>query len=237
MAIRDNPEVSVVMSVYNNEAFLRDSIESILKQSFDDFEFIIVNDGSTDSSVTILRKYAGADRRIRLLQQQNHGLAKALNKAISLSRGIYIARQDADDLSMPDRLQRQVSYLRSGFDFCCARTVVRQTRSVHPRFFSAYLYRALMPFKNVFIHGTFCFKKNVFDELKGYDESIDYAQDYDLVCRLMLGGYSIKFLPDILYISNKTKDCISKASLPQQRKSFADIRQRHFSKSGRPRMR
>ena len=103
------PKVSVVMSVCNSEPFIRDAIKSILGQTFQDFEFIIINDGSTDGSLQIIQSYG--DSRIRITSQENLGLTKSLNKGIGIARGEYIARQDADDISEPSRLEKQVAVL------------------------------------------------------------------------------------------------------------------------------
>ncbi len=98
------------MSVYNGEKYLREAIDSILGQTFKDFEFLIIDDGSTDSSVEIIRSYA--DPRIRLIQnEENIGLSRSLNKGLKLARGEYIARMDADDISLPRRLAAQVGLL------------------------------------------------------------------------------------------------------------------------------
>jgi glycosyltransferase involved in cell wall biosynthesis len=106
----DSHKVSVIMSVYNGEQFLRKAIESILNQTFKDFEFIIINDGSTDKTQEIVDSYK--DPRIVVIKnQQNIGLPKSLNKGLEIARGEYIARMDADDISLPDRLEKQVKLL------------------------------------------------------------------------------------------------------------------------------
>ena len=110
------PRISVIMSVYNSERFLREAVDSILSQTFRDFEFIIINDGSSDSSLNILKKYAEQDNRILLINQENIGLTKSLNKAIELTNGELIARMDADDISRPERFAQQVAYLDSNPD-------------------------------------------------------------------------------------------------------------------------
>lgn len=97
------------MSVYNGEEYLREAIDSILQQSFGDFEFIIIDDGSKDNSAQIVRTYS--DRRIFLIQQDNKGLARALNKGLSVARGKYIARLDADDIALPERLKLQYEFM------------------------------------------------------------------------------------------------------------------------------
>ena len=106
------PEVSVIMSVYNGDRFLAAAVESILTQTYDDFEFLILDDGSRDQSPEILQGYAGQDTRIRLLTQANQGLTVSLNQLIEASRGQFIARMDADDVAHPDRLGRQLEFLR-----------------------------------------------------------------------------------------------------------------------------
>ena len=105
------PAISVVMSVYNGARYLHPAVESILEQDFADFEFIIVDDGSTDGSGAILLEFAEKDARIRLIQRENRGLVASLNEAIALARAPLIARMDCDDIAMPDRFTRQIEYL------------------------------------------------------------------------------------------------------------------------------
>ena len=107
-----NPTISVIMSVYNGESYLKQSIESILKQNFSDFEFIIINDGSTDQSLGIIKQYAKRDCRIVIVTQDNIGLTKSLNKGIGLAKGKYIAFLDSDDVWLDDKLKKQVSMFR-----------------------------------------------------------------------------------------------------------------------------
>lgn len=112
----DKPMVTVLMSVYNGERFLKEAINSILNQTFTDFEFLIINDGSTDRSVEIIESYE--DPRIRLINnEKNLKLIASLNKGISLARGKYIARMDCDDVSMPDRLEKEVNFLENSLDY------------------------------------------------------------------------------------------------------------------------
>src|SRR6266446_9100847 len=105
------PTVSVVMSVYNGQRFLSEAIQSILRQSFSDFEFVIVDDGSTDKSSGILAEYMRLDGRIRVHRHTNKGRAISLNIGIELSKGRYIARMDADDVALPNRLKEQVDFM------------------------------------------------------------------------------------------------------------------------------
>jgi len=108
--MHNKPKISVIMSVYNGEKYLGEAIDSVLGQTFTDFDFIIVNDGSTDGSPGIIQSYR--DERIRVINnEKNIGLTKSLNKAIKESGGEYIARQDADDISLPERFEEQVWFL------------------------------------------------------------------------------------------------------------------------------
>ncbi len=110
-----HPRVSVIMPVYNGERYLAEAIDSVINQTYEDWELIVVDDGSLDASVSIVESYE--DLRIRLIKNpQNVGVAKSLNRAIEASNGQYIARMDSDDICMPDRLQTQVSYLRQNPD-------------------------------------------------------------------------------------------------------------------------
>src|SRR6478609_8869067 len=107
-----NPKVSVIMSVYNGARYLKEAVDSILGQTFTDFEFLIVDDCSNDNSPHILKEYAEKDKRIRLIANEfNLGLTKNLNKMITESKGEYLARFDCDDVSLPNRFAAQVNYL------------------------------------------------------------------------------------------------------------------------------
>ena len=103
--------ISVVMSVYNSEKYIIEAIESVLSQTFNDFEFIIVNDGSTDNSLSLIKSIN--DPRIKIIDQENKGLSKALNIGINIAKGKYIARLDADDIALPTRFEKQYKFLEN----------------------------------------------------------------------------------------------------------------------------
>src|SRR6266550_5112154 len=105
------PKISVVMPAYNAGAYIDEAISSILKQTFHDFEFIIINDGSSDDTASILKRYEESDGRIRVFHQENQGMIAALNCGCRLARGEYIARMDADDVSYAHRLEKQLEYI------------------------------------------------------------------------------------------------------------------------------
>lgn len=103
--------VSVIMPVYNAEKFLAEAIESILNQTYQNFEFIILNDGSEDASIDIINSYSTEDARIKVISRKNKGLVETLNEGLTLSEGKYICRMDADDISKPTRIEKQVRFL------------------------------------------------------------------------------------------------------------------------------
>jgi len=111
--------ISIVLPVYNGEEYLKEAIDSILNQSYQNFEFIIINDGSKDNSINIINRYAITDSRIRVINRKNLGLIATLNEAIEQSRGKYIARMDQDDISLSERLQLQYDYMsKNNLDIC-----------------------------------------------------------------------------------------------------------------------
>ena len=127
------PKISVIMSVFNGSKFLADAIQSILNQTFKEFELIIVDDGSTDNSLNIIRSFESADSRIKVISKLNEGLAKSLNAAISASQGDFIARMDADDISYKNRLEKQYEYMQKNksIDLCgCSMDIIDEHGNV-----------------------------------------------------------------------------------------------------------
>lgn len=119
------PTISVLMPVYNAERYVAGAVESILKQTFTDFEFIIINDGSTDRSLEILQHYARQDSRIRLISRENRGLVKTLNEGVALAKAPLVARMDADDVAYPNRFDIQKDFLDKNPDCVCVGGRVR----------------------------------------------------------------------------------------------------------------
>ncbi len=107
------PTISVLLPVYNAELYVDEAIKSVLAQTFDDFELLVLDDGSTDRSLLILREYEAKDRRVRVFSRENRGLVASLNELIAKARGRYLARMDADDICMPDRFKNQAAFLDS----------------------------------------------------------------------------------------------------------------------------
>ncbi len=196
-----DPTISVLMGVYNEEEFLEEAIESILAQTFEDFEFLIVDDDSIDRSSEIVDSYD--DDRIKLIRNEtNQGLTVSLNRALDQATGKYIARQDADDVSEPHRFERQVSFLECHDDVALVGTgaylidgdgnvVDKRIGYCNPKF-EDFLEKSHL------VHGSILARRSVLEELGGYDEFFRYGQDYDLWLRLSK-RYEVANIPDPLY--------------------------------------
>ena len=187
---KGEPTVSVFMCVQNESAWVANSIESILGQTFADFELLITDDGSMDGTGAILREFERRDSRVRTFSHgKNRGLASSLNEQIGLARGRYVARMDGDDIARPDRLQTQVTFLdehpRVGIVGSYCREIDTEGRPVclweRPTE-DADLQRALLRY-NPFIHSTIMLRKEIFSKTGPYDSSYRYAQDYELWLR------------------------------------------------------
>ena len=199
------PKVSVVMSVYNGEPYLREAIESILNQTFTDFEFLIINDGSTDSSRDIILSYN--DPRIRPIDNEaNLGLPVSLNKGIRLAKGEYIARQDADDVSLPERLELQASELdvhsSVGVVGCWWHGIDLDGRIFDkvtvPTEGQLLLQRMLRDGLNPSPHGSMMMRKEIVHRVGDYDERFWFTQDFDLWLRMWPHTDFVVF-PSFLY--------------------------------------
>ena len=187
-----NPEVTVIMSVYNGAAHLRESVESILTQTYSGFEFVIVDDGSEDDSAEILRELARRDKRIVTIRnERNIGLTRSLNRALRRARGEYIARHDADDVAMPNRFEEQVSVLEHhpdydvvGTDYVVIGTDGKVVEQGIPSHYADDTRRAITRGRNPLCHSSVMLRKRVLDRLGPYDEAYRYGQDYELWLRL-----------------------------------------------------
>lgn len=186
--LRTKPLVSILMSVYNGEKHLKESIISILEQDYDNFEFLIINDGSTDNSELIIRSFD--DHRIRLINnKKNIGLAAALNKGLSLARGKYVARMDADDISMKNRLSSQVGYLDDNPKVSIVGSWVEIIGSgevwKYPT--TDISIKSSLLFYSPFAHPTVMFRLSDFvDNNFFYDPYFLKSQDYELWSRVCL---------------------------------------------------
>ena len=215
------PKVSVVMAVYNGEAYVSEAIESVLAQSFRDFEMVIIDDGSTDATTDILRRFETADDRIRVLRQKNSGQLAALNIGCGAAQGKYIARIDHDDVAFSDRFEKQVEFLDShetvvimGGGFVL---VDKKGRRIRTELFPAedQDIRKVLPLYNCFCHSTVMVRKETLQAVGGYRMAAALAEDYDLWCRMAEHG-ALANLPDPLIYRRVYPGQLSVANLRQQ---------------------
>jgi glycosyltransferase involved in cell wall biosynthesis len=191
-------KITVLMPVYNGGKYLREAIDSILGQTFADFELLIINDGSTDNSCRIVESYR--DSRIRLVSNPgNIGLIASLNRGIALSKGQYIARMDCDDICLPERLQRQVDYLDSNPACSLVATKVAMISATgdelgawndDDRFCSSAEIRQRLPRANCIAHPSVMVRKELLAAY-GYDPAQTGCEDYDLWLRMTADGIRI----------------------------------------------
>ncbi len=200
MNLTPNPLISVVMPVHNGLPFLSESIGSILAQTFTDFEFVILDDASTDGSLELLREWSRRDQRIQIHESKKRlGLAGSSNAVVARARAPVVARMDADDIAHPDRLRKQWDVMAS-----CANVAVVGTlcngidgtgQEVRPRDRWRLVRRSVyIPFP----HGSAMFRREAFDRIGGYAETSDGGEDQDLFSRMTTCG-RVLTLPDVLY--------------------------------------
>ena len=221
------PIVSVIMPVYNEEKYVEEAIRSILNQKFSDFEFIIIDDGSSDCTPDIIRSFS--DVRIKLLfNEKNKGNYPARNRACQQAKGRYIAVMDADDIAMPERLEKQVNYLEERTDLLALGSEYQfnthKNKHNLPLKYEDVCFSLLKDFS--LLHPSLMVRSSVFNSLGGYNENYTYASDYDLFCRLALNG-KIEILPDILMTYRMHENQISNLKKKDQSKFAYKIRQKY----------
>ena len=235
------PTVSVVMPVFNGAAYLVPAIESIRDQTIANFEFVIVDDGSTDETPAILREQAARDPRIRIVTQSNGGVTRALRRGVAEATGTYVARMDADDLSVPERLERQVALLRSDRSLVAASCYIEHFRldgSV------AHIERMeddhrLIPLYCCFFNrvgggGQVLFDRLAYETAGGFDAEFPVSEDYDLWTRLLDHG-GIGVVDEVLYRYRTGHDSISRQKKALQiALSARIIRREHEKLTGHP---
>jgi glycosyltransferase involved in cell wall biosynthesis len=199
--------ITVLMPVYNAESYLSIAIESVLAQSFHDFEFVIVDDGSTDSSIAIAEKYAEGDSRIRILRKENSGISDTLNLGLLNARGDFIARLDADDVMYPIRLEIQFKFLsnNTALGFCGSfLEFIDANGSVvgwsKPSPVTRADYDKLISERRpiTFNHPSIMFRKSAMLEAGGYDRSMEPTEDTDLFNKILALGYEALIVPQYL---------------------------------------
>ena len=215
------PRLTVLMPVYNAERFLAEAIDSVLKQTFTAFEFLILDDGSSDRSVSIIKSYT--DPRIRLYQnEQNMGISPTLNKGIALATTPLVARMDADDICYPERLQMQYNYLLANPD--CAlvsswvRVITENGDFVRQDDFKSPYYYYNLTFECWIYHPTIVFRKEAVQQIGGY--TVPYSEDFELFWQLSR-KFKIHNLPEVLLDYRITSQSLHQV----QKKTEYDIAQ------------
>jgi glycosyltransferase involved in cell wall biosynthesis len=224
------PLISVVLPVYNGEQYLDEAINSILAQTFTDFELIIIDDGSTDGSLAVLQKYQGLDARIRLLARENRSLATTLNDAINIARGAWIARMDQDDIAFPHRFERQIEWLgKTGADITGSwvqrfGTSDKRVVRLQP---SDEAIKMEMLFCSPFAHPTVMMRTELASRLR-YDSAWEKAEDYDLWERAAEAGWKMTNVPEVLLLYRVHATQISSKTLNRQQQLGLGIRRRYW---------
>lgn len=194
------PEVTILMPVYNGERYLREAIESVLEQTLTGFEFLIINDGSTDNSAGIIDSFK--DSRIRLVHNhKNVGVIDSLNIGLSLANGEYIVRMDADDISFPDRIAIQVDFMKGNRDVIALGSSIKKFDGQnnvleyplrHDEIYCKLLFGPTIAHPSVILNNNLLKKEGYF-----YSREYPHAEDYELWTRIG-GKYRLANLPDVL---------------------------------------
>lgn len=233
-ALGKSPFVSVLLCVYNGEPYISAAIESVLQQTFADFELVIINDGSRDRTHEILEEFAKKDSRVRVMHQENAGLTSALNTGLALCRGRWIARQDDDDISLPQRLEKQVQYLRAHENVGLLGTacdVIDVAGNVLPMqetpLYTTHHELCLeLQCRNPFVHTSVMFKRELIQRVGGYSEDYPAAEDYE--CWLRMSNITqLAQLSEKLVQRRISPQMICKQNSSKQRKSVLRAKWHH----------
>lgn len=223
------PLISVVMPVFNAEKYIAEAVSSILGQTLSDFELIVINDGSTDNTLTILEEFSGRDVRVKLISRENRGLVESLNEGIDLARGKWIARMDADDISLSHRFEYQLKWLEeTGADICGSwiRLFGKSYTKIirHPKTDAAI--KMEMLFGAPFAHPSVMMKTDFVRQLR-YDKAWEKAEDYDIWERAARAGWKMTNAPEVLLMYRQHESQISTAISSLQLELTQQIRKRY----------
>tara|TARA_B100000900_G_scaffold390195_1_gene383707 strand:- start:8704 stop:9603 length:900 start_codon:yes stop_codon:yes gene_type:complete len=232
-----NPFISVVMPVYNSEKYLEEAIISILNQTYKNFEFIIVYDQSDDSSIQIIHKYKNKDQRIIVLHNNGKSIVSALNLGIMNSKGSFIARMDADDISLPKRFLNQIKYMQKfNLDICgCQCKYIYKKNKYKKINFPISHETCLLSlmFKVPFAHPTVIIKKNFLlkNKLKYGQSFYENAEDYDLWIRMYEKGAKFGNLDETLLHYRDLKYSLSSINRKKVLEETRNISKKFFIKN------
>ena len=229
-----SPDISVIMSVYNGEAYLAEAIESVINQTFSNWELIIINDCSTDSTSEILAGFSDRDERIKVhTNEVNLKLPTSLNKAISVSEGKYIARMDADDICMPDRLEKQYKFMEENPDvalsscrFLTVKNGVYASGGAGGRCDNDAL-SVMLLVANPILHPGVIAKAEVMKKFN-YDTTLTCTEDLELWTRMVSENQKIQILPECLLIYRLHDKQITSTTLERQHTEVLKIQQKYY---------
>lgn len=182
------PKLSVIMSVYNSEKYLKESIESVLQQTFSDFEFIIIDDASTDNSLNILKEFQKKDNRIIIIKNKyNLKICDSLNKWLKIAKAELIARMDGDDICFLDRFQKQVSFLEKNKNIWVLwwqiEIIDEKSKKIWEKKYPVKNLKKQIFFRNPFLHSSVIIRRKCFDDFWFYDNEFLYSEDLELWIR------------------------------------------------------
>jgi glycosyltransferase involved in cell wall biosynthesis len=228
------------MAVYNGDRFVRDALESILWQTYTNFEFIIINDGSTDNSGKILEEYAAIDSRIRLVSRENRGLTVSLNEGITMARGEFLARMDADDISLPQRFDQEIAHLRAHPELVLVGSRVllidpdglpiREAcdERTHEEIDQAHLNR-----RWPVVHPVVMMRTEAVRQVGGYRDRYNTLEDLDLFLRLAEVG-KLANLPQVLLKYRQHFGSVTHSKEQQQMRIRQSIYDEAYARRGLP---
>ena len=233
--MNQTPAISLIMSVYNGEDYLSEAIDSVLGQSFTDWELIVINDCSTDSTGEILSKYAALDPRVKVhTNEVNLRLPSSLNKALGLAQGKYVGRMDADDICLPSRLQKQFDFMEShpDVDLSSCRFMTLKNGAYSSGGCGGKSDRssieALLLVTNPILHPGIIAKAEAIKEL-GYDKNFTCTEDMELWTRFVLAGKKVEILSEYLMIYRLHDKQITETTLEKQRKEVIAVQKNYLS--------
>ena len=234
ITLNNAPKISVIMSVYNGEEYLSATLESIIRQTFNDWELVVINDCSTDSTISVLTEYAAKDPRIKVhTNEVNLRLPASLNKAVSLSRGKYIARMDADDICLPKRLEKQYKFMEENKDvqlsscrFMTLRNGVYSSGGCGARCDNEAL-RTMLLVTNPILHPGVIAKADIMKAF-AYNPECTCTEDLNLWTRLALSDIKMQIQPEYLLIYRLHDKQITSTTLEKQRNEVLKIQKNYF---------
>jgi len=226
-----SPKLTILLPVYNAGTFLAEAIDSILQQTFKNFELLIINDGSSDESLSIINKFASKDSRVRVISRENKGFIATLQEGIAIAKSDLIARMDADDIALPTRLEKQYAYM-SNHPECmvvgCQLQIIDETgKKLHidPRPTTNMNLRLFLAYGCALSGPTVIFRKAILESVGGFDKNELPAEDY--ACWVKLAekypDNTLINLPEVLYLYRETSTGISLSNKNIQIQKTIDI--------------